>query len=137
MKGGFAMYFYPILLVKADSVEDAKTLAEDFCKTREHERLNFLGIVEDAHTTWNRPLLEVFSALPPDNHVEAALKFLSLAEEKLKERKHGSANYYCKKAGLLLEQSFGIENLVFNIRFNDYSRVFEDGWFAIEAEFRF
>jgi hypothetical protein len=131
------MHFHPILLVQADNLEEAKTLSEDFCgrETGEHAYFDYGGIVADKDTQWNKPLSEVISLLPPDDHIEKALRFVSQAEEMFKKGDRDMAGHYYKKAGLLFEQSFCTESSVFNIRFNDYSRVFEEGWYAIEADF--
>jgi hypothetical protein len=133
------MHFHPILLIKADNLEEAKIIAEDFCdcETGEHAYFDYGGIVSDKDTQWNKPLSKIGSLLPPENHIEEALRFISRAEEMFREGNQGMAGHYYKKAGLLLEQAFCTESQVFNIQFNDYRRVFEEGWYAIEADFHY
>ena len=52
------MHFHPKLLVQEDSLEEAKTIAENFCdaESGDHSWFDYGGIVPDDQTEWNRPL---------------------------------------------------------------------------------
>jgi len=130
------MHFNPILLVHAENLEDAKSSARCFCDNEcgEHSYFEYGSIVEDKDTEWNKPVSEVWDKLPPDTHIEDALRFLKMAEGELAEKNYGQAGYYYSQAGDLLNENFCDEYPVFNIQYNDYSRVNEEGWFAIEAD---
>jgi len=130
------MHFHPILLVQADSLEEAKSSAEYFCENECGDRsyFDYGGIVEDKDTEWNKPISEAWDKLPPDTHIEDALRFLKMAEDELAKKNYGQAGYYYSKAGDLLNENFCTEYPVFNIQHCDYSRVNEEGWFAIEAD---
>ncbi|MDR1902479.1 MAG: hypothetical protein LBQ88_09395 [Treponema sp.] len=132
------MHFHPVLLVQAESIEDAKRKAEDFVdgETGEHAYFDYGGIVPDKESEFNKPVCEVRGLLPHEDHLEKAMSFVEKAKEKTEQKEYGMAGFYYKKAGLLLEQSFCTESLVFNIQSDDYRRnPEEDGWYAIEADF--
>jgi hypothetical protein len=133
------MHFHPILLVQADSLEDAKEIASDFCECEcgGHSYFDYGGVVEDKDTEWNKPVNEVRDKLPEDNHIETAQRFLAQAGAELGRKNFGMAGYNCRKAGELFSQCFSTEYPVFNIKYYDYSRVFEEGWYAIEADLHF
>jgi hypothetical protein len=133
------MHFNPILLVQADSLEEAKTAAEDFCG-RECGGCSFFdygGIVPDEETEWNKPLGEVKDKLPEDDHIEEAQRMLAKAGAELEQQNYDMTGYYYRKAGELFYQCFCVEHPVFNIQFYDYSRVLGEDWYAIEADFHF
>jgi len=134
------MPFRPILLVKAGSLEEAKTLAVKFCENecRGDSVFDYWDIVGDADTVWNRPLNEVKDKLPEDDHLEKAEKLFYLAHDELRYKKnYDMAGYYCRKAGELFSQRLSTEYPLFNIQFYDYSRDYGDGWYAIEADLHF
>lgn len=130
------MHFHPILLVQADSLEEAKIIAEDFCDNEcgDHSYFDYGGIVPDEQTVWNKPLAEVWEKLPPDSRIEDAKRFIIKAETEMENQNYGMAGHYYHKAGLLFQEAFCTETLVFNVQYNDYSRVNENGWYAIEAD---
>ena len=131
------MHFNPILLVQADSLEEAKEIAEYFCKTesREHSYFDYGGIVSDEETEWNKPLNEVKDKLPKVNYLEKAKLMVRKAEEFLHKENYGMTGYYYGKAGELYSQSFSTEYPIFNIKCYDYSQDYGEGWYAIEADF--
>ena len=130
------MHFHPILLVQAESLEEAKIIAEDFCDAEcgEHSYFDYGGIMPDGQTGWNKPFAEVKDKLPADNHRELALQFLAEANGELEKGNKGQAGYYFCIAGSLLQQSFCAEFPVFNVQYNDYSRDCGEGWYVIEAD---
>jgi hypothetical protein len=133
------MHFYPILLVQADSLEEAKAKAEDFCGGESGERawFDYGGVVADNGTRFNKPFSEVREYLPPDNHAEEALRFICQGEQELRNQRFTQAGCYYRKAGNLLTQAFCTEYPLFNIDYNDYRRDCGEGWYAIEADFHF
>jgi hypothetical protein len=130
------MHFHPILLIQADSLEEAKSIAKDFCGSEcgEHSWFDYGGVAADEETAWNKPLAEVWDKLPPARHIEDARCFIAKAGTELDKQNYGMAGYYYHKAGLLLQERFCTESPVFNIQYNDYSRVHEKGWYAVEAD---
>jgi hypothetical protein len=133
------MWFSPILLVKAGSLEEAKELAENFCDNEcgDHSYFDYGCIVKDEVTEWNKPIAEVWDKLPPDTHVKDAQRFLKLAEEKMVLKMNEQAGYYYGKAGKLLSEDFCVECPLFNIEYYNYSRENAEGWFVIETDFHF
>jgi hypothetical protein len=133
------MHFHPILLVKADSLEEAKASARCFCDNEcgDHSYFDYGGVVEDRDTEWNKPVKTIWDKLPPDTRLEDALSLLKKAGNELAGKNYGQAGYYYGKAGDLLNENFCTEYPVFNIHYYDYSRVNEEGWFAIEADIHF
>jgi hypothetical protein len=133
------MHFNPILLVQADSLEDAKDSARDFCEREcgEHSFFDFGDIVEDKDTEWNKPLNEVKDKLPENNHLEEAEQFIARANTELEREDFYMAGYYFRKAGELFSECFSTEHKVFNIQYYDYSWDYGEGWFAIEADLHF
>ena len=93
------MYFHPILLVQADSLEEAKIKAEDFCDCEcgEHSLFDYGGIVPDEDTRWNKPLNEVKDKLPEDRHLEEAEGLLARANVELGQGNHDSAGMPSKR----------------------------------------
>jgi hypothetical protein len=130
------MHFHPILLIQADSLEEAKTIAEDFCDNEcgEHSYFDYGGIAADGETEWNKPLEEVRDKLPLFCHIEDAKRFIVKAEVELNRQDYGMAGHYYHKAGLLFQETFCTESPVFNVSYNDYRVVQENGWYAIEAD---
>jgi hypothetical protein len=131
------MHYHPILLVQAESLEEAKLRAEDFCDCEcgEHAYFDYGGIVPDDKTEWNKPLAEVKDKLPMDTHVAEARSFIAKAHEELEKDNLGQAGYFFYKAGQLLQELFCTDCTVFNIERNDYSRdVSGDDWYAVEAD---
>ena len=133
------MHFHPILLVQAESLEDAKIIARDFCENEciGHSVFDYGDIVSDEHSEWNRALNEVLDKLPEDDHIEEAKKLLSSAQAELERKNYDGAGYCCRKAGELFSQCFSIEHPVFNLQSYDYSRESGEGWYAIEADLHF
>ena len=133
------MHFHPILLVQAESLEDAKSIAQDFCDNEcgEHAYFDYGGIVSDNETEWNKPLNEVKDKLPKDNYIEVAEQLLVEANKKLLQLNYEMAGYYFRKAGELYSQCFSTEYPVFNIQNYDYSQDYGEGWYAIEADLHF
>jgi hypothetical protein len=133
------MHFHPILLVQADSLEDAKIIASDFCDAESggHSLFDYGGVVPDEETQWNKPLSEVRDKLPDDNYLAEAGRLFNQARDALAQKNYGMAGYCCRKAGELFSQCFSTEYPVFNIQFYDYSRDCGEGWYAIEADLHF
>jgi len=133
------MHFHPILLVKADSLEDAKINAQDFCDCEcgEHLYFDYGSIVPDEETEWNKPLSEVKDKLPPEDYLEKASHLLEVAHKKLEQNNYDAAGYHFRKAGELYSQCFCIEYPVYNIENYNYSRECGEGWYAIEADLHF
>ena len=133
------MHFHPILLVKADNLEDAKSMASGFCDCEcgDHSIFDYGDIVPDNNTEWNKPLKEVKEKLPADGHIEEAKRLLAKASLELEKKDYVMAEYFYEKAGELFSQSFCTEHLVYNIQFYDYSQDYGDGWYAIEADLHF
>jgi hypothetical protein len=133
------LHFHPILLVQADSLEEAKSSARIFCEDEcgEHSYFDYGGIVDDEDTEWNKPLNDVKSKLPDVNHLTEAEKLLAKANEALEQNNHDTAGYYYRKAGELYSQCFCTEYPVFNIQYYDYSREDGDDWYAIEANLHY
>jgi hypothetical protein len=132
------MHFHPILLVRADSLREAKHKAEAFCdmEAGEHSYFDGAGIIADEQTLFNKPLAEVRNRLPPDTSLHKASEYLAEAEQQLQNKLYGSAGHYYRRAGGLMTQCFSEDAAVFNIEYYDYSRGYDEGWFAIEADFR-
>jgi hypothetical protein len=130
------MHFHLILLVQADSLEEAKSEARCFCDNEcgEHSYFDYGGIVDDKDTEWNKPISEIWDKLPPDTHIEDALQLQRKAENELTKNNYCQAGYFFIKAGNLLNENLCVEYPVFNIQFYDYSRVNAEGWYAIEAD---
>ena len=130
------MHFHPILLVKADSLEDAKSTARYFCEGEcgEHSAFDYGDIVPDEETEWNKPLNEVKDKLPEDNYLEEAGRMLVQANDHLSQKNYDMAGYYFRKAGELYSQCFCTEYPLYNIQYYDYTREFGEGWYAIEAD---
>ena len=133
------MHFHPILIVKADSLEEAKEIAENFCDCEcgEHSYFDYGGVVPDNDTEWNKPLIDIKDKLPKDSRLEDAGILLAKANLELEQENHEMAGYYFCKAGALLAQHFTTEYPVFNIQYYDYSRDYGQGWYAIEADLHF
>ena len=133
------MHFHPILLVQADDLEEAKIRARDFCEYEcsEHSSFDYGDIVPDNETEWNKPLLEVKEKLPADGHIEEAKRLLAKANLELEQNNYDTAGYNYRMAGELFSQCFSTEHPVFNIQYNDYSRDYGEGWYAIEADLHF
>ena len=133
------MHFKPILLVQAESLEEAKIIAGDFCDCEcgEHAYFDYGGIVPDNETEWNKPLAEVKNKLPHDTSYKDAMEYIIKANEELGKNQRGQAGYYFCKAGELLQEMFCIDTSVYNVQFNDYSRDYGEGWYAIEADLHF
>jgi hypothetical protein len=133
------MHFHPILLVKAENLEEAKIEAQDFCDCECGERsfFDYGGIVPDEETEWNKPFNEVKDLLPEDDHIEKAEQFLEKADKELERKNHGWAGYYYRQAGALLSQRFCVEYPLYNIQANNYSRDCDEDWYAIEADLHF
>jgi hypothetical protein len=133
------MHFHPILLVQAESLEEAKIIASDFCDNEcgEHSYFDYGGIVPDNETEWNKPLNEVKDKLPADCHLEEAERLAINANGMLEQKDYSMAGYYYRKAGELLSQCFSTEHPVYNVEFYDYSRDYGEGWYAIEADLHF
>jgi len=133
------MHFHPILLVQAESLEDAKSIAQDFCDNEcgEHAYFDYGGIVPDNETELNKPLNEVKDKLPEDNYIKKAEQLLVEANEKLLQKNYEKAGYLFRIAGELYSQCFSTEYPVFNIQNYDYSRDYGEGWYAIEADLHF
>ena len=133
------MHFHPILLVQADSLEEAKDMAIDFCDREcgEHSFFDYGDIVPDNETEWNKPLSEVKENLPADDHIEEAKRLLAKANLELGENNYGMAGYYYRDAGKLFSQCFSTKHPVFNIQYHDYSTDYGEGWYAIEVDLRF
>jgi hypothetical protein len=131
------MHFYPILLVQADSLEEAKQKARDFCETEsgEHSYFEYGGVVE--YSEWNKPLVEVWDKLPAINTIEAVEAFLSRAGREFENEEYSQAGYSYRIAGMLLGELFCTEHPLFNIQYYDYSRDYGDGWYAVETDFRY
>ena len=131
------MHISPILLVKADSLEDAKELAEDFCYNQcgENSYFDYGGIVPDTETEFNKPLIEVKSKLPKFNYVKEAELLVLKAQEYLLKKNDAMAGLYFRKAGELYGQHFSTECTVYNIKYNNYSQDYGKGWYAIETDF--
>jgi hypothetical protein len=131
------MHFSPILLVQADSLEEAKEKAENFCDTEcgGHSYFDYGGIVPDTETEWNKPLNEVKDKLPKVNYLEEGQRLMLHALERLLQKDHIMVGYYCRKAGEVFSQSFSTEYPVFNIQCYDYSQDYGEGWYAVEADF--
>ena len=133
------MHFHPILLVQAESLEDAKSTARYFCEDEcgEHSTFDYGDIVPDEETEWNKPLNEVKDKLPEDNYLEEADQLLIRANDYLLQKNYEMAGYYFRKAGELYSQCFSTEYPLFNIQYYDYTRDYGEGWFAIEADLHF
>ena len=133
------MHFHPILLVKAGSLDEAKSEAGNFCENEcgGHSVFDYGDIVPDELSEWNRPLDEARDKLPLDDHIEAAEKLLARAGNELGRKNFNGAGYYCRKAGELFSQCFSTEHPVFNLQSYDYGRESGDGWYAIEADLHF
>jgi hypothetical protein len=133
------MHFHPVLLVQAESLEDAKSTARCFCEDEcgEHSLFDYGDIVPDAETEWNKPLNEVKDKLPEDNYLEEAERLLLQAHDMLWQKNYNMAGYYYRKAGELYSQCFSTEYPLFNIQYYDYTREYGDGWYAIEADLHF
>ena len=133
------MHFHPILLVKAESLEEAKSEARNFCENEcgGHSVFDYGDIVPDELSEWNRPLDEVRDGLPGDDHIEEAEKMLARAKAELGKQNYCGAGYFCRKAGELFSECFSTEHPVFNLLSYDYSRESGDGWYAIEADLHF
>jgi hypothetical protein len=134
------MHFNPILLVQADSLDEAKHQAEIFCECEsgDHSYFDYGSIVPDEETEFNKPLSKVKGKLPANNHIEAAMAFIEKADKMLAEKSYGTAGYYYETAGSLLQQHFCTETEVYNIQYYDYSRGSdEETWYAIEADFHY
>jgi hypothetical protein len=131
------MHFHPILLVQADSLEEAKIQARDFCEVESggHSYFDYGDIVPDEETEWNKPLSEVRDKLPIKNNVELAMGFIAQAERRMDAREYGQAGYLYRTAGQLLEELFCVEYPLFNIQYYDYSREdYGEGWYVVEAD---
>jgi hypothetical protein len=133
------MHFHPILLVQAESLDDAKITARDFCgcECGGHSYFDYGDILPDNETEWNKPFNETKSKLPEDDHIEEAKRLIAKANAELERNDHGMAGYYFCKAGELFSQCFSAEHPVYNITRYDYSRDCGDGWYAIEADLHF
>jgi hypothetical protein len=133
------MHFNPILIVQADSLEDAKSQAEDFieCECGETSYFDHGSILPDDETEFNKPLSLVKDKIPVDNHVEKAMAFVDKAYKSLTEQSYDSAGYDFEVAGKLLRQLFCTESNVYNIQYYDYSWDYGEGWYAIEGYFRY
>jgi len=133
------MHFHPILLVQAESLEEAKIIAQDFCDCECGERsfFDYGGIAPDEETEWNKPFNEVKNKLPLENHIEKAEKFLKKANKELKRKNYGWAGYNYRQAGALFSQHFCVEYPLYNIHSFDYSRDCGEGWYAVEADLHF
>jgi hypothetical protein len=133
------MHFHPILLVQAESLQEAKEIAESFCECEcsDHALFDYGGVVPDEESDWNKPLNEVKDKLPKDDHLEEAARLLVKANNELEQGNYGMAGYYYRKAGELYSQCFCTEHPVFNVQYNDYSRNYNEGWYAIEADLHF
>ena len=130
------MHFHPILLVQAESLEDAKSTARYFCEDEcgGHSTFDYGDIVPDAETEWNKPLNEVKDKLPQDNYLEKAEQLLVQANDYLLQKNYGMAGYYFCLAGELYSQCFSTEYPLFNIQYNDYTLEYGEGLYAIEAD---
>ena len=133
------MHFHPILLVKADSLDEAKVIAEHFCDSKcgAYSQFDYGAVIPDKNTVWNKPLIEVKDKLPKANHIEDANVFLAKARSYLEKMNQETAGYYFIKAGELFCQQFSTEHQVFNIEDHDYNQDYSEGWYAIEADFHF
>ena len=133
------MHFHPILIVKAESLAEAKTKARDFCDNEcgDHSYFDYGGIVPDDESKWNKPLKEVKDNLPVDDYLEKASHFITVAHRELERNGYDTAGYNFRKAGELYSQCFTIEYPVYNIEYYDYSREYCEGWYAIEADLHF
>ena len=133
------MHIYPILLVQAENLAEAKIMAEVFIERScgEHSCFDYGSVVADTETEWNKPLLEIADKLPPDTHMEDAIKYIAKANIELERKNHGQAGYYFHKAGELLQEMFCVDVPVFNVMSDDYSRDCSEGWYAIEADLHF
>ena len=133
------MHFHPILLVQAESLEEAKICARDFCECEcgDHSLFDYGDIVPDEDTEWNKPFDEVKGRLPKDGHLEEAKRLIAIANERLGQENYVMAGYYFRKAGELYSQCFCTEYPVYNIQYYDYSRDYGEGWYAIEADLHF
>ena len=131
------MHFSPILLVQADSLEEAKKKAENFCDTEcgGHSYFDYGGIIPDTETEWNKPLNEVKDKLPKVNYLEEAERLLLQGNKILSRKNYDTAGYYYRKAGELFSQCFSTEYPIFNIQYYNYSRDYGEGWYAVEADF--
>ena len=133
------MHYHPILLVKAENLEDAKSIARDFCDCEcgDHSYFDYGGVVPDEETEWNKSFDEVKDKLPEDNHIKEALVILAKANNEVKQKNYEKAGYYYGIAGSLFAQSFCVENPIYNIHTYDYSRECGEGWYAVEADLHF
>ena len=133
------MHFHPILIVKAESLAEAKTKARDFCDNEcgDHSYFDYGGIVPDDESKWNKPLKEVKDNLPVDDYLEKASHFITVAHRELERNGYDTAGYNFRKAGELYSQCFTTEYPVYNIEYYDYSREHGEGWYAIEADLHF
>jgi hypothetical protein len=133
------MHFHPILLVRAESLEAAKSAARIFCEDEcgDHSYFDYGDIVDDSDTEWNKPLDEVKDKLPKDNHLETARQLLSKANAELERENYDTAGHYFRKAGELYSQCFCTEYPLYNIQHYDYSRASGIDWYAIEADLHF
>jgi len=133
------MHYHCILLVQADSLEEAKEKVEDFCNTDggEHSYFDFGSIVPDKETEFNKPLSLVKDKLPVDDHITVAKTLIEEADKMLGKQQYGAAGYNFCTAGSLLQEQFCTESKVFNIQYYDYSREYGEGWYAIEVDFHY
>jgi hypothetical protein len=134
------MHFNPILLVQASSIEDAKDKARTFCDCEcgDHGYFDYGDIIDDdTKTKFNKPVTEVKDLLPEDEHLATANKLLADAGGFRQAGNVKSAGDYYRRAGKLLSECLCTDYEVFNIDYNDYTRIFEPDWYAVEADLHF
>jgi len=130
------LHFNPIILVRAEYLDEAKDKAMDFCEreSEDSSSMDFLDIMPDEKTDFNKPLSLVKDKLPADDYAQVAREFVKKGNLLLEENNDDKAGRCFERAGSLLQQEFCPDTVVFNAETYNYSRKCDgDGWYAIEV----